>query len=167
MLNYPEIDPVIFSIGFLKVRWYGLMYVIGFLFAWWLAKRRCKRADSPINSEQVDDLVFYAMLGVIIGGRVGYAHGQFLPYITAGIATGYIDWRPGPITSGDFMFGFSGGGGLEFVLGDGWHGRAEYLYVDYGKEGSGAYRVDVEEMHLVRVGISKNVTPFIDAILGR
>jgi len=73
MLTYPEIDPVIFSIGFLKIRWYGLMYVIGFLFAWWLAKRRCKRADSPITSEQVDDLVFYAMLGVIIGGRVGYA----------------------------------------------------------------------------------------------
>ncbi|MCP5091015.1 MAG: prolipoprotein diacylglyceryl transferase [Gammaproteobacteria bacterium] len=73
MLTYPEIDPVIFSIGFLKIRWYGLMYVIGFLFAWWLAKLRCKRADSPINSEQVDDLVFYGMLGVIIGGRLGYS----------------------------------------------------------------------------------------------
>jgi phosphatidylglycerol:prolipoprotein diacylglycerol transferase len=73
MLTYPEIDPIIFSIGFLKIRWYGLMYVIGFLLAWWLAKRRCRRSDAPINSEQVDDLVFYAMLGVIIGGRVGYA----------------------------------------------------------------------------------------------
>ena len=73
MLTYPEIDPIIFSIGPLKIRWYGLMYVIGFLFAWWLAKRRCSRSDSPINSEQVDDLIFYAMLGVIIGGRVGYA----------------------------------------------------------------------------------------------
>ena len=38
---FPEIDPVIFSIGPLKIRWYGLMYVIGFLFAWWLARRRC------------------------------------------------------------------------------------------------------------------------------
>ncbi|MGI9249002.1 MAG: prolipoprotein diacylglyceryl transferase [Woeseiaceae bacterium] len=73
MLTYPEIDPVIFSIGFLKIRWYGLMYVIGFLFAWWLARRRCRHQDSPINSEQVDDLIFYGMLGVIIGGRVGYA----------------------------------------------------------------------------------------------
>ncbi len=73
MLTYPEIDPIIFSIGPLKIRWYGLMYVIGFLFAWWLAKRRCTRSDSPINSAQVDDLIFYAMLGVIIGGRVGYA----------------------------------------------------------------------------------------------
>jgi phosphatidylglycerol:prolipoprotein diacylglycerol transferase len=73
MLTYPEIDPIIFSIGFVKIRWYGLMYVIGFLLGWWLARRRCQRADSPINAEQVDDLVFYAMLGVILGGRLGYA----------------------------------------------------------------------------------------------
>lgn len=73
MLTYPEIDPVIFSIWILKIRWYGLMYVIAFLLAWWLAKRRCNRSDSPVNSEQVDDLMFYGMLGVIVGGRVGYA----------------------------------------------------------------------------------------------
>ncbi len=73
MLTYPEIDPIIFSIGFLKIRWYGLMYVIGFVFAWWLAKRRCASANSVITSEQVDDLVFYAMLGVIAGGRIGYS----------------------------------------------------------------------------------------------
>lgn len=73
MLTYPEIDPIIFALGPLKVRWYGLMYVIAFLLAWWLAKRRCSRADSPVNSEQVDDLLFYGMLGVIVGGRVGYA----------------------------------------------------------------------------------------------
>lgn len=73
MLTYPEIDPVIFSIGFVKIRWYGLMYVVGFLLAWWLAKRRCKQADSPVNAEQVDDLMFYGMLGVILGGRIGYA----------------------------------------------------------------------------------------------
>jgi len=73
MLTYPEIDPVIFSVWVLKIRWYGLMYVIGFLFAWWLARRRCRRSDSPINAEQVDDLLFYGMLGVIVGGRLGYA----------------------------------------------------------------------------------------------
>ena len=72
MFTYPDIDPVIFEIGFLKIRWYGMMYVIGFLLGWWLARIRCKRADSPINAQQVDDLVFYAMLGVIAGGRLGY-----------------------------------------------------------------------------------------------
>ncbi len=72
MFVYPEIDPILFQIGIIKIRWYGLMYVIGFLMAWWLARRRCQRADSPVNQAQVDDLLFYGMLGVIIGGRVGY-----------------------------------------------------------------------------------------------
>lgn len=73
MLTYPEIDPIIFSIGFIKIRWYGLMYVVAFLFAWWLARRRSLRADAPVSAEQVDDLIFYGMLGVILGGRIGYA----------------------------------------------------------------------------------------------
>jgi phosphatidylglycerol:prolipoprotein diacylglycerol transferase len=73
MFTYPEIDPIIFALGPLKIRWYGLMYVIAFMLAWWLAKKRCDRKDSPVTSLQVDDLMFYGMLGVIIGGRVGYA----------------------------------------------------------------------------------------------
>jgi phosphatidylglycerol:prolipoprotein diacylglycerol transferase len=72
MLTYPDFDPVIFSVGPIAIRWYGLMYVIGFLLAWWLARRRCQQSWSPVTVEQVDDLIFNAMLGVIIGGRVGY-----------------------------------------------------------------------------------------------
>ena len=72
MFNYPEIDPVAFSIGPLAVRWYGLMYLLGFVAAWLLAKRRSVRTDAPIGQAQVDDLVFYAAIGVIVGGRVGY-----------------------------------------------------------------------------------------------
>jgi phosphatidylglycerol:prolipoprotein diacylglycerol transferase len=72
MLPYPDIDPVVFSIGFIKVRWYGLMYVVGFLLAWWLARKRAARSDTPVEVAQVDDLIFYAMLGVIAGGRLGY-----------------------------------------------------------------------------------------------
>ncbi len=72
MFVYPEIDPIIFSIGPVAVRWYGLMYVVGFVAGWWLARRRAGLPQSPIRPEQVDDLVFYAMLGVILGGRLGY-----------------------------------------------------------------------------------------------
>lgn len=72
MLQLPTIDPVIFSIGPVSVRWYGLMYVLGFAAGWWLARRRCTRPDSPVTAAQVDDLAFYAMLGVILGGRLGY-----------------------------------------------------------------------------------------------
>ena len=73
MLNYPHIDPVIFSVGVVKVRWYGLMYVFGFLLGWWLARKRAALSWSTIKPEQVDDLIFYAMLGVILGGRLGYS----------------------------------------------------------------------------------------------
>ncbi len=73
MLTYPDIDPIIFALGPLKIRWYGLMYVIAFLLAWWLARRRALNSWSVIKPAQVDDLLFYGMLGVIVGGRVGYA----------------------------------------------------------------------------------------------
>ena len=73
MLTFPEFDPIMFELGPLKIRWYGMMYVIGFVAGWWLARRRSRQPGSPITAEQVDDLVFYAMLGVILGGRIGYA----------------------------------------------------------------------------------------------
>lgn len=69
---YPEIDPVIFQIGPVAIRWYGMMYVIGFIAGWWLARRRARLAHTPIGPDNVDDLVFYVMLGVILGGRFGY-----------------------------------------------------------------------------------------------
>lgn len=72
MLEYPQIDPVIFSLGPLSVRWYGLMYLIGFAMAWLLARRRSIRPGSPLGPEQVDDLIFYGALGVMLGGRLGY-----------------------------------------------------------------------------------------------
>ena len=72
MITYPEIDPVIISIGFLKIRWYGLMYLIGFVVAILLAKARTKKTWSPVKYSEVDDLIFYCMLGVILGVRLGY-----------------------------------------------------------------------------------------------
>jgi phosphatidylglycerol:prolipoprotein diacylglycerol transferase len=73
MLTYPDFDPIIFSIGPLAVRWYGLMYVIGFVAAWFLAARRARQPWSVIPPDKVDDLIFYAMIGVIVGGRLGYS----------------------------------------------------------------------------------------------
>jgi phosphatidylglycerol:prolipoprotein diacylglycerol transferase len=72
MLVHPDIDPIAFSIGPLAVRWYGLMYLVGFAAAWWLGVRRIRQDRSPITRKQLDDLVFYAVLGVILGGRLGY-----------------------------------------------------------------------------------------------
>ncbi len=72
MLTYPDIDPVLLSLGPLKIHWYGVMYLLGFLFAWLLARYRSQRAWSPVRKDQVEDLVVWAAFGVIIGGRCGY-----------------------------------------------------------------------------------------------
>ena len=72
MLTHPNIDPVAFSIGPLHVRWYGLMYLAGFAIGWWLGLKRIARGRSPITRQQLDDLLFLIVLGVILGGRLGY-----------------------------------------------------------------------------------------------
>ena len=70
---YVAFDPVAFSLGPLAVRWYGIMYLLGFLFFWaggnWLARRRPWWAWTP---QMVGDMLFYGMLGVVAGGRLGY-----------------------------------------------------------------------------------------------
>ncbi|WP_018692871.1 prolipoprotein diacylglyceryl transferase [Algicola sagamiensis] len=71
-LTFPEIDPIIFSIGPLSVRWYGLMYVIGFIAALWLANRAADRSNGEWTRDQVSDLLFFGFLGVVLGGRIGY-----------------------------------------------------------------------------------------------
>ena len=72
MLHHPNIDPIAFSIGPLAVRWYGLMYLCGFVAGWWLGIRRIKQGLAPVTRQQLDDLLFLVVLGVILGGRLGY-----------------------------------------------------------------------------------------------
>ena len=72
MLRYPEIDPVAVSLGPISVHWYGLMYLIGFAAAWWIAVKRADSPSYPLQRKQVDDLIFYGALGVVLGGRFGY-----------------------------------------------------------------------------------------------
>ena len=73
MLPYPEIDPVAIALGPVKVHWYGLAYLAGLAFAWWLAVRRSRVPGAAVAREQVDDLIFFGALGVVLGGRIGYA----------------------------------------------------------------------------------------------
>lgn len=73
MLPYPDIDPVAIALGPLKVHWYGLTYLAGLAFAWWLAVRRSRVPGAAVQREQVDDLIFFGALGVVLGGRFGYA----------------------------------------------------------------------------------------------
>ena len=71
-LAYPEVSPIIFSIGTLSVRWYSMAYLAGILLGWWLVSCRVKKYDIGLNRENLEDLVFYVTLGIILGGRLGY-----------------------------------------------------------------------------------------------
>jgi len=73
MAAFPYIDPVAFTIGPVQVHWYGLMYLFAFAAAWLLARRRAAQPGSGWSAAEVDDFLTWGMLGVIIGGRVGYA----------------------------------------------------------------------------------------------
>src|SRR6185369_2185865 len=72
MLVHPDINPIAFSIGPVAVRWYGLMYLAGFAIGWWLGVRRIDRGVAPVTRAQFDDMIFYTLIGVILGGRLGY-----------------------------------------------------------------------------------------------
>jgi len=68
-----HIDPIAFSLGPVQVHWYGLMYLAGFLSAWWLGRQRIRAGRLPgVDMNGFSDLLFYSMLGVVVGGRVGY-----------------------------------------------------------------------------------------------
>ncbi len=71
MWNYPEIDPVAFALGPLKIHWYGLTYLGGLGFTWWLALIRSRRFGQW-QEQQIADLIFYGALGIVLGGRIGY-----------------------------------------------------------------------------------------------
>lgn len=72
MLTYPQIDPVALELGPLQIHWYALTYLFGFAAAWWLGNRRADQPGSGWSRQQVADLITNGMLGVILGGRIGY-----------------------------------------------------------------------------------------------
>ena len=72
MMTAPQIDPVIFQIGPLAVRWYGMMYLLGFAAAYMLIRHLARLRNLPLDKAGVSDLLFYGVIGVVLGGRIGY-----------------------------------------------------------------------------------------------
>jgi len=95
MLVYPNIDPVAIHIGPLKIHWYGLMYLVGFLLFWWLGRIRARRPYTVARPEDLGDMLFYAMVGVVLGGRVGYTLFYNLPQFLADPLVIFRIWEGG------------------------------------------------------------------------
>ena len=72
ILIHPLIDPVILSLGFLQIRWYSMAYVLGFLIGLYLIKKINNKFASPLNIKLIDNFFIWSIIGVIVGGRLGY-----------------------------------------------------------------------------------------------
>lgn len=72
MLQFPNFDPVALRLGPLAIHWYGLMYLIGFGSAWLLGRWRISHGKTRLTLKDLEDIIFYGVLGVIAGGRLGY-----------------------------------------------------------------------------------------------
>jgi len=104
MLIHPQFDPVAFSLGPLSVRWYGLMYVAAFMTVIVLGRRHARRRpELGWDTRQLDDLLFFGILGVIVGGRLGevlfYQPGYYLQHPGEIIAV----WKGGMSFHGGFL----------------------------------------------------------------
>jgi len=104
MLVHPQFDPVALAFGPVAVRWYGLMYLLAFVAFLWLGKRRA--ATQPwhgLAPRHIDDLLFYGVLGVVIGGRLGqvlfYEPGYYLAHPLEVLAV----WKGGMSFHGGFL----------------------------------------------------------------
>lgn len=96
MLQYPNINPVILHItDALQIRWYGVMYLIGFALAWLIIRLRTKTLPGWQSTEKLNDLIFYSALGVILGGRLGYMIFYALPDWLASPSEFFKIWQGG------------------------------------------------------------------------
>lgn len=97
-LQFPNIDPVALSLGPLQIHWYALAYVVGFIAAWRLAIRICKLDGLPEqrpNENDIDDYISWAILGVLLGGRLGYVLFYNLPAYMDSPAEAFKVWHGG------------------------------------------------------------------------
>mgnify|MGYP000980285988 FL=1 len=90
-----DIDPIAFSIGPVAVHWYGIMYLIAFAAFWWLGERRRRAGRLPVGPTAFSDLAFYGMIGVILGGRVGYMLFYAAPELLADPLSLFRIWEGG------------------------------------------------------------------------
>lgn len=109
MIPYPQIHPEIFRLGPFAVRWYGMMYVLGFGASYLLVIHQIKRSGKGVTKAQIDDLYFYLVLGLLAGARLGYILFYNLPFYIAHPLEIFVLWHGG--------MSFHGGAVGTFILG--------------------------------------------------
>ena len=104
MLTHPQFDPIAISLGPLAIRWYGLTYVLAFVLFIVLGRMHLKRRpDMGFTAKDLDDLLFYGILGVILGGRIGYVVFYKASYYLANPIEIFYVWQGGMSFHGGFL----------------------------------------------------------------
>ncbi|MEM8812370.1 MAG: prolipoprotein diacylglyceryl transferase [Pseudomonadota bacterium] len=107
-IPFPSIDPILFQIGPFAIRWYALAYVAGLLIGWRFARALVSRDSlwGPVNrptSDQMDDFLLWATLGVVLGGRLGYVLFYNSDYYLQNPAEILVVWQGGMAFHGGFL----------------------------------------------------------------
>ncbi len=104
MLTYPQIDPVAIAIGPVAIRWYALAYLAGIILGWaWIGRQLAAMQRPPLTKKQLEDLVFWAVLGVMLGGRLGYIIFYNGPYYLANPQEIFMVWQGGMAFHGGML----------------------------------------------------------------
>jgi len=104
MLPYHNIDPVAFSLGtIIDVHWYGVMYLLAFVFAWVFLRALAHRRGSQFTPHDVEDLITWLIIGVLVGGRLGYIFFYDLPVYIASPLGAFKVWNGGMSFHGGFV----------------------------------------------------------------
>ena len=111
MISYPEIDPIILQVGPLAVRWYGMMYVLGFIAAYFIVRHQFRRYSHPGLEENFDNLNLVILAGLILGSRLGYVLFYNLSYYLEHPLEIFATWQGGMSFHGG-LIGLVAGGWL-------------------------------------------------------
>ena len=102
-MRFPHIDPVFLRIGPLQFRWYGLMYILGFIATYFILRTESSRKRLPLSKDDIADLVFYGAMGVVLGGRLGYILFYNLDFYLANPLRVFAVWEGGMSFHGGFL----------------------------------------------------------------
>ncbi|MGB3836942.1 prolipoprotein diacylglyceryl transferase [Castellaniella sp.] len=94
-MPFPHINPIALQLGPVAIHWYGLMYLAGFALAWLLGRWRIQHHPGELNLRDLEDIIFYGVLGVVLGGRLGYVvFYKFDDYLAHPLSIFYV-WQGG------------------------------------------------------------------------
>jgi len=102
-IPYPRIDPVFLRIGPVQLRWYGLMYMLSFIISYFVLKRFAKFRKLNLSTDDLYDLLFYLIIGVMVGGRLGYVLFYDLPSYMRDPLSIFAIWQGGMSFHGGFI----------------------------------------------------------------